>query len=292
MRARAIAGILCLTLLGGPRLTWAADFPQNPHIGAAQTALDQGQLEQAASELQKALAEPDNSDDALVEIYRLQAFVALYKGNRPEARRALEKLFQANPDYELRKGAPPKIRDLFHEVQADVRAHRVKPVTLEFNPPSALVAGGPANIDATVKDLPSGARVRFFYRRVGSEAYSGLELKPANGHYQATLPASELPISDAPFALESYLEVDDTAGRRLAGRGDALAPLTVRVRAPEVGSEGGPEVPPAVTEESHWYEKWYVWTAIGVGAAAAGGATYYLLSRPKTGTLPLTVTFQ
>lgn len=292
MRARAIAGLLCLTLLGGPRLTWAADFPQNPHIGAAQRSLDAGQLDEASKDLQQALAQPDNSDDALVEIYRLQAFVALYKGNRPEARRALEKLFQANPDYELPKGAPPKIRDLFHEVQADVRAHRVKPVTLEFEPPGALAAGGPATIQASVKDLPSGARVRFFYRRVGSEAYSALELKPSNGTFAAVLPAAELPVADAPFALEYYLEVDDTAGRRLAGRGDALAPLTVHVRAPATAEIGPTSPPPEVEEESAWYQKWYVWTAIGVGAAAAGGATYYFLSRPKTGTLPLTVTFQ
>ena len=294
MRARVVAAILCLTLWTAPGLTWAEDaFPQNPHIGVAQSALDAGQLDKAQAELQKALLQ-DNSDDALVEIYRLQGIVALYRGNRSEARRALEKLFQARPDYEPPKGTAPKIKELFSEVQADVRARRVKPVTLDFDALDKLAAGGPAAISATVHDLPSSARVRFFYRRVGSEAYGAVDLKPKGEQAGGILPADELPVADAPFAIEYYLEVDDAAGRRLAGKGDALTPLTVRVRAPDSGGliTAPPPGPDTATDETAWYQHWYVWTAVGVAAVAGGGATYYFLSRPKTGTLPLTVNFQ
>lgn len=292
-RARALGALVSLTLLASPGLTRAAtaSFPANPHIAQAQGALDEGDLDKAAAELQRALSQPDNPDDALVEIYRLQGIVALYKGNRPEARRALEKLFQVRPDYEVSRGAPPKIRELFAEVQADVRAHRVKPATLEFVPLTALVAGGPVGLQAQVTDLPSGGRTRFFYRRSGSEAFSSLELKGHGREVAGVLPASELPTADAPFSIEYYVEVDDAAGRRLAGKGDALTPLTVRVRAAETGAEVTAR-PAELVEEPHWYERWYVWTAVGVVAVGAGAGAVYLLSRPRTGQLPLTVTFQ
>jgi tetratricopeptide (TPR) repeat protein len=292
-RARALGALVSLTLLASPGLTRAApaSFPANPHIAQAQQALDEGEFDKASAELQKALAQPDNADDALVEIYRLQGIVALYKGNRAEARRALEKLFQARPDYELPRGAPPKIRELFGEVQADVRAHRVNPATIDFSPLNSLVAGGPAGIHALVTDPPSGGRTRFYYRRTGSESFSSLELKGHGPDVTGILPASELSAADAPFSIEYYVEVDDAAGRRLAGRGDALTPLTVKVRAPDAGT-GEPVRAPAVAEEPQWYERWYVWTAVGVVAAGAGAGTYYLLSRPRTGQLPITVTFQ
>jgi len=283
--------LLTLVLLAVPQVGWAAGFVHNRHLDMAAKALDAGDLDHASSELATALEQPDNSDDELVEIYRLQGIVALYKGDREAARHALVKLFQARPDYELPPGTAPKIRALFAEVQADVRAQRVKPVTLEFEPLDGLVAGGPASIQATVRDLPAAAHVRFFYRRVGSEAYGLLELHVADDRATAALPAAELPLGDAPFAIEYYLEVDDAAGRRLAGKGDALAPLTVRVRAPDSGqslTSGAPEV----ASEPRWYQHWYTWTAIGAVLVAGGATTYYLLSRPNTGTLPIQVTFQ
>jgi tetratricopeptide (TPR) repeat protein len=289
--ARAIAALLAALLAGGTPLARAASFPQNPHLGQAQEALDAGDLDQASQELQRALAQPDNSDDVLVEIYKLQGIVALYRGDRAAARQALEKLFQARPDYALPKGTSPKIRDLFNEVQEDVRKRRVKPVTLTFEPLTQLAAGGPANLSAQVDDLPEGARVRLFYRRAGSEAFSALELqRGANGAFSGTLPAAELPIDAAPFGLEYYLEVDDAAGRRLAGRGDSLAPLTVRVHAPQAETAPVQPPPPEAEEETAWYGQWYLWAGVGVVAAAAAGVGIYYATRPATGTLPVTVT--
>jgi hypothetical protein len=290
---RAVAALLAAQLSWAPALGFAASFPQNPHLGQAQSALDDGDLEKAWNELQKAQAQPDNSDDALVEIYKLQGIVALYRGDKQAARQALEKLFQVRPDYSLPKGTSPKIRDLFTQVQEDVRQHRVKPVTLDFEPITSLAAGGPAVLAAQIGDLPEGARARLFYRRAGSEAFSSVDLKRNEGtKFTATLPAAELPADEAPFGLEYYVEVDDAAGRRLAGRGDALAPLTARVHAPASGEPAVTTPPPTTEPESAWYARWYVWAGVGVVAAAGAGTAIYFATRTNTGTLPVTVTVQ
>lgn len=257
--------------------------------------MDEGDLEKAEAELKRALASPDNPDDVLVEIHKLQAIVAFSRGDKAEARKALERLFQVRPEYAVPKGASPKLRDLFAEVQADVRARRVKPVTLEFDPPSALAAGGPVLWKLSARDVSQGVRLRLLFRRAGSEAFGSLDFKHGEGElWTATLPGDELPLDEAPFALEFYLEAQDASGRRLAGRGDALSPLTARVRAPSTGAVavGGATEPTPVDESSPWYTKWWLWTGVGVVAAGGAAVGIYLLTRDSTGTVPVTVTVQ
>jgi tetratricopeptide (TPR) repeat protein len=310
---RALGVVAALLLVcQAVRAEAAGNNSRNPHITAAQSALDDADFDKANTELQKALAQPDNSDDMLVEIYKLQGIVALYQGKQQEARKALEKLFQVRPDYEPPKGTSPKIVELFKSVREDVRAHRVKPVVLDFDPVNKLTAGGPAQVLAHITDLPEGARVRLFYRRAGSEAFSSVDFKrsssptPANA-FAATLPAAELPVDEAPFGLEYYVEVDDAAGRRLAGRGDPLEPLNVKVKAPSsseteiannntttgaTGTTGTGNNPGTEADDSHWYEHWYVWVAGGAVVVGGGVAAAYLLTRTQPGTLPVNITVQ
>jgi hypothetical protein len=135
--------------------------------------------------------------------------------------------------------------------------------------------------------------VRLFYRQAGTEAYSSSEATKQPGP-QMTLgiPASDLPVESTPFALEYYLEIDDPAGRRLAGRGDALGPLTVKVRAPGRDGTTDPlQTGPVAEGETPWYGHWYVWTAVGVVAAGGAATAIYFATRGgSSGTLPVTLT--
>ena len=101
--------------------------------------------------------------------------------------------------------------------------------------------------------------------------------------------AARWPTRPSPSSTTSRSTTPPAAGSRARA---TRSPRSPSASAPPTPVPSAPAEVPEVSDEPAWYQHWYVWTAVGVAAAAGGGATYYFLSRPKTGTLPLTVSFQ
>ena len=291
---------LCVLLACAPHVAWAGAAARAVDVPLAQVGpsgrareqaqahLDAGEFDEAVRTLQRALAEPDLSDVQLVELYRMLGLAQLYLGNEDQAREAYEKLLQARPDYELPRGAPPKVARLYARIREDIRNQRVRPVKLEVEPVQDLEGGNPVEVAAHVENLALGSRPLLYYRRAGTETFGSASFKrqpDAPELFRATLPAWELPVERSPYEVEYYVEVADAARRRLAGRGDAYTPLRFSVRPPGLAG-------PAAEEEGRWYTNPWVWVGLGVGVAAAGAGAVFILSQQQTGTATLTVRVQ
>lgn len=259
--------------------------PRNEAIARASQQVDDGDFEDAVQTLEKGLEQPDLTDDQLVELYRLLGLSHLYLGNEEKARDAFEKLLQAQPDYELPKTAPPKIRSLYARIKDDIRKRRVRPVTLTLEPVPDVDGGAAVTVPARIEDMALGAKAKLFFRRAGVQSFSSVDFAREKGSkvdYTATIPAFELPAEEASWDMEYYVEVADAAQRRLAGRGDAYNPLTFRVV-----SQAATPLP--VAEARPWYKNPWVWVGIGAGAAAVTTGVVLIATSQQSATLPIKI---
>lgn len=258
--------------------------PARPEIARAQQQIEDGEFEEAVKTLESGLDAPDVTDDQLVELYRLLGLTSLYLGDEARAREAYEMLLQARPDYELPRTAPPKIRQLYARIKEDIKSRRVRPVTLQVDPLPDAAGGEPVRAEARIQDMALGARARLFYRRAGAQAYSSVDFtreRTDKEHFSATIPAYELPAGASAYEVEYYFEVTDAAQRRLAGRGDAFAPLVFQV-APEKEAV-------ATSGERPWYKSPWFWVAVGaVAVGGTAGAVVYATSDER-GHVPITI---
>lgn len=282
-------GVLTALLLLAPVAPAFGQVPKLPELDQATQQVDAGDFEEAIKTIEGGLSQPDLTDAQLAELYRLLGLAHLYLGHEEKARDAFEKLLQARPDYELPKSAPPKIRGLYARIKEDIKKRRVRPVTLTLPALDPVPGAQPVAIAALIEDLSLGAKAKLFFRRAGNQSYSSVDFvrkKGSKEDFTATIPAYEVPQEEAGYALEYYVEVADAAQRRLAGRGDAFTPLTLKVN-PKV-SEG----PATVEPSSPWYKNPWVWVGVGVGVAAVATTAVVLSQQKQTGTVPITITIE
>jgi hypothetical protein len=97
------------------------------------------------------------------------------------------------------------------------------------------------------------------------------------------VPAFEVPPEPRPYEIDYYIEVADLGQRRLAGKGDAFNPLTLRVAAAPV--TGGAARP----EEAAWYKNPWVWAVGGAVAASATVGVILIATSQRTGTVTITI---
>lgn len=284
----ARSALALLLLLASPAALAAAPL-RSPQLDEARQLVEEAEFESAIKILHDALSQPDNSDAMLAALYELQGTAYLYLGREEKAHQAFERLLQASPDHELPKGTSTKIRTLFEQVREDTRGRRVNPAKLAHEPLTRATQGERLDVRAEISDVPQGAKARLYYRRAGTEGYSSTSFAPEADGWLARIPAFELPEESADYALEYYLEIGDAGGRRLAGVGDALGPLSVRVSS----AADAPAAPAAAIAPSEaWYQKWWVWTIAGVVVAGAAAAVAVPLALDDGTTLPVTIKVQ
>jgi tetratricopeptide (TPR) repeat protein len=277
-----LAAAVCAGLL---LLAPSVAFPAaSKPVEKARQLIEEAEFEPALKVINEALGSPDNSDAVLVQLYELQGTAYLFLSKEDKARASFERLLQADPDHQLPKSTSNKIRSLFEQVRAER-----KPVKLTHATVTTAKPGERLDVRAQISDVPQGAKTRLYYRRAGTEGYSSTSFAAEGADYVAKVPAFELPVEDAEYALEYYLEVGDATGRRVAGVGDALSPLRVRISAKaEPAAPTGPA--PAVAQDESWYQKWWVWTIVGAVVVGAGVGAGVALTQPKDATVPITVT--
>jgi len=280
----ALACLIARQAFGAPPDAPLSGAPGSTDVDAARAKIDRGDFEEAVRALEKALREPELSDDTLVEIYRLLGLAELYLGDEEKARDAYEKLLQARPDFELPRSAPPKIRELYDRILRDIRQRRVRPVTITAEPLGEAPGDADVPVEARIEDLPIGAKAKLYYRRFGAQAYSSVDLvreKGSRDHFRTALPAYAAPSEARPYEVEYYLEVADAARRRLAGRGDPFAPLTftVRGRAPVSDGRAAPQ----------WYANPWIWVAGGAVAAGAVAGIVVVATQRHTGEVTIII---
>ncbi len=285
--ARVGAAAFFIAQIGAAPARGAARELDYPQVERARKLIEEAEFEEALRQLNEALAQPDDSDDLLAALYELQGTTYLYLGREAQARASFERLLQAAPDHQLPRGTSTKISKLFEAVREDTRARRLRPVRVAHEPLTEAPPDVRLDVSASIEDMPPAARARLYYRRAGAEGYSSAGFAPmAGARHVARIPAYELPSEPNPWALEYYIEVSDAAGRRLAGAGDALKPLAVRI-------PGSTDAKAEASAEDPWYRKGWVWALGGaVAAGAAAAIAVPLLTGDKQGKLPVIIRIQ
>ena len=159
------------------------------------------------------------------------------------------------------------------------------PVINHDPPVRSFRSGESLSIQATITDNSEIKEAILFYRTMGKEEYSSINMeKQPEGVYAASIPTEEI----AEPGVEYYIQASDPAGN-IALRGFSFSPLTVTVIPvlpdkktdealtqnlfPAEKRDAALKSEPGITNP--WYKKWWVWTLAGAvvvgGAMALGG---------------------
>ena len=262
--------------LGGPPPD--AGTTSTPAIETLEMGIEQykrGDFDAAVRTLsQAAIAlEKDPTHAARAHLYLGFSMVAL--GQEPQAEAEFERALQLDEKVDA-SSASPKIREVFQKV-----ARRMARAKKDDTPPdvqsvTAFPASEGSPLDFLVEASdPSGvSAVRVQYRVRGGRTWGVLPLTASSPtQFSGSLP----PVAALPPGIEYFVEAWDRAGNGPARLGSPDKPRFVEVKA------GPPK------ETSHFYEKWWFWTAIGA-AVAGGTAAALTVGREKT--VHVTVTGQ
>ena len=196
----------------------------------------------------------------------------------------LDEILRLRPSYELPAGTERKVTVAFADAKARQRraeeAQRiaaVRAMVIESPDIAKAAAGEPLVFEFAIRDpnrVVNSAALK--YRLATSPDFLALTLRPPNdgsdrwsGQIPGTVTAGKGGVD-----LQWFLTTSDAAGQPLIGVADAAAPRLVHIdKAP--APAGDP-----------FYKKWWFWTAVGVGAAAATTAVILATNSGDDGNVP------
>lgn len=230
----------------------------------------------------------DQAEQVECAFYLASGYLAL--GSVQAARRELKTVLELSPSYELPQYTSPKVASLFR----DVKEEQERLPLLKALPPRRLgphrlvIAFEPSRMGGTAYGVA-------MWRWRGESAFREMPL----GHDGDTLVA-ELSISRG-GTLEYYAEARGPSGLAQAASKDR--PLELPVAAPPPGSARAAARPaasaavvagaPAPGHKPRSVAKaWWLWTTVGVVAAAGLGVGLYFGLQPPSGTGSAVIDFQ
>lgn len=255
-----------------------AQAGDNPLIDQGIQEYNDLMYEESVNTLSAALMRPGNSNDQLIEIYKYLGLNYLLLEKLDEAGGAFRQLLCIDETWEFDPmTTSPKITTFFNSVKQqwiqEGKPGKAKPaaapVTISHKVPDKGVRNEQINVKFTVSDPDLIiSKVSLFVRK-GKHylEYGATPVAPpaAETVYMATIPGDLV----TPPAVDYYLQAVDMAGKVIATRGDADAPLRVTVPGEEKVSVA---------------KKWWFWTIIGVAVAGiAGGIAGGVVASNKNG---------
>lgn len=235
--------VFVLSLLGAPAadLDRALELYQGGNFAESITLLDRIVQKEKAPEAVRT-----------ANLYLAMNFLAL--NNTAQAKAAMTRVLDSDPEFRVPVLLPPKVKAFFAEVKA---AYRVIP-ELEHNPPASATAEQGITLSAKITRMQKGYAATVYYRGGAARAYSSATLVKAEGSaYTVTLPAALLSAPEA-YTLDYFFDVRDAAGHVLATLQTQTNPFHVGVSVAKSA-----KVTPV-------YKQWWLWTIVSV--VAAGGA--------------------
>ena len=280
-----LAGFLCC-LWQPPQALAAptAGKATSAELSRIEALVTEAEFETALELVNRELARPGLSSGMTGRLYELQGMLHLYLGDSEAAQHSFKLLLKASPQYRMQEDASPKMQALFEEAREQMAAEISSSLKLAHPRPRPAQPGVPIRLEIQLETPPQGVQAKLFYRRTAGSGFSSTLFVETDDRQKwvAHVPALDFDAGDreappAASALESFIEGQDPAGSLLAIAGRREAPLVV----PFAGSEALEAATAAATEgevaeSSAWYQKWWVWTIVGVVVAGAvtGGVIY------------------
>lgn len=198
----------------------------------------------------------------------------LAMGSVKAARRELRAVLAAEPDYEPPQYTSPKVEALFRDVRAEAeRAPRLRPLPPERD--------------------GQAMRLRFEASRTGGRAFGAVRWR-----WRGERAFREAPLAHGPGADELATTVPIDRGGTLEYFAEGRAPAgALSSGSPERPLElpiaGAARTADCAARPSAGRRLWWVWTTVGVVAAAGAGVGLYFALRPApTGTADAVLDFQ
>lgn len=252
-----------------------ADQDAVPGAGAqrleeARQAYDALRLDEARIALDRALRDPSNSRDQLVEIYRLKGLVEASMGQPIAAKRAFSQMLVLDPAVQLPDELSPKILSTFEAARASLPGERG--IVIESAAPSEVLMGQPAELPLRVNDtLGMVEQLWVRYQIADGEPVEVTLTRADRGLLR--LPAAALPARAAPYEIALEATAQSVYGAELARLQPDAPGARVRV------------VTEFAEEPVPLYQRWWLWAGLAGGVAltaAAVGITTWALAPPDT----------
>jgi tetratricopeptide (TPR) repeat protein len=228
----------------------------------AQSFLTGGQVQDAATVLDRLLKSPDNGPEVLAEAYLLRGRAAARLGDLLGAEGHFRRALELRPAAELNDGQGNENAAF----EAAKRTATGSGLRLVQAPLGEVPPDRAARVDLRVEGDSERMVValELGYRSAQAGAFLTTRAKPSE---VLAVPGAALP----PGArVDYYVRALDAHGGVLAESGTPTLPFRLQVAAPGAGAAGGAQA----RGPKPWYGRWWVWTIVGAVALGAGAATY------------------
>ena len=230
-------------------------------------------FEKALVALQKAFQVPGNTRAQLIRMYHLSGLCLSSLGRYQAAEDSFSRLLVLDPSARLGADVSPRIRKPFNQL---VKKNMPR-LNVRLVPPANAQLGQPLTFGAEVVADPASmiTGVHIFFRRGPGGKFSSVRsLLKDKGEQPVTVPATAWEGGGRGEKIFWYAVVEGANQSRLQEFGNAAHPSTL-----EISEKSSEEI--ASSDETAWYEHWWVWAIIG-GVAAGATATAVVLATDQT----------
>lgn len=254
---------VCLSLAAS-LMTWAPvavaqEESAKALIQKGQDLFDEQRYEESIQTLSAVVARKDIPEKRRISALKLMAYNHIVLGNLGQAKGVVWSIYAEDEQYELDESESPRFREFFEKHKASWieagrpgKATSAEPLNVKIKhaPPSQAEADLPISLSGLVEDPDAKiARLNVYYRTGSEGKFEFAPVKFAMRKFSVDIPADFV---RAPI-VEYYIEAVDTQDVPMATRGDAEAPLRVRI----AGDDGGVVTSP------------WLWVPIGLAVVAA-----------------------
>jgi tetratricopeptide (TPR) repeat protein len=236
-------------------------------------AVEQFRVDDAIDLLTRAESEGPYGHADYVRLYEQLGIALAYAERTEESIAAFDRMLALAPDHALSYSLSPKATLVFE--QARQRAAMRSAPAVDLALPRDRMVGDPLPIDLDViaDPLRFFSRAELHYRRAGDSAWSTKEIvlgDPTGRHRVVLDPVT----ADAQVSLQTWVLLLDQRGNEVMTVASAERPREVLLG----------YVPP-----EPWYQKWWLWTAVGAAVIAGTTAAIVVGTREPDPEIPVVV---
>jgi hypothetical protein len=262
---RLVVALLLGMLLAASLTAWAPvaraqDDSAKALTKKGQDLFDEQRYEESIQTLSAVVARKDIPSKRRIAALKLLAYNHIVLGNLGQAKGVAWSIYAEDEKYELGEEESPRFREFF-EKHKETWVEAGKPgqstsakavdVKIKHSPPAEAEAGLAISLSGVVEDPDANvARLRVYYRTGTDGKFEFSPVKFTMRKFTVDIPADYV---SSP-TVEYYIQALDQNGLPVATKGDAEAPLRVRIP----GDEGGS----IITSP-------FLWVPVGLAVVAA-----------------------
>lgn len=188
-----------------------------------------------------------------------------YLDDEPRALAAFDELLTAAPGHAIRYTLSPKATFAFEKARAAVLRRPAAELRVSWPRDLDVARAVPIEVEVVADPKARLARARLLARKKGDSTWRRVDFDlPRAGAFQRVELPPLAPSGVHGEVLQLYVVGCDAAGNEVHTWGSAARPR---------------EIPVGHRPAPRWYERWWVWTAVGSAVAAATGVAVFAATR-------------